>query len=181
MTSSGHVTMPEVKPPMAPAMALNCESEARTAHFCNGVKDPGWCIGVESAASRRYEAVASSGDEGTRLGSGDSSRDIPSSARRGWFSDQRISLVVGSCPVSRGQADVRPASKPVSSSAPDPWHRRSTASLILKRPRALERLCVGAVFAPRGSRPSIRCRERGLAWRTLRGTQRSHAAVSVPA
>lgn len=32
MTSSGHVTMPEVNPPTAPANALKCQSIASTAH-----------------------------------------------------------------------------------------------------------------------------------------------------
>ncbi len=31
MTSSGQVTMPLTKPPMAPARALNCEFDASTA------------------------------------------------------------------------------------------------------------------------------------------------------
>lgn len=60
MTSSGQVTMPDVKPPMAPAMALNCESEARAAHRRSRVSSTGWwcCIGGFVGASRRYADAA---------------------------------------------------------------------------------------------------------------------------
>lgn len=35
MTSSGHVTTPAVKPPTAPARALNCDSDARSVQRSN--------------------------------------------------------------------------------------------------------------------------------------------------
>lgn len=50
MTSSGQVTMPEVKPPMAPDRALNCESEAWVAHRSTSVSRPGVCIVSITAA-----------------------------------------------------------------------------------------------------------------------------------
>lgn len=49
MTSSGHVTIPEVKPPIAPDRALNCESEASTAHRSRF--DSGWGFGIAGMAT----------------------------------------------------------------------------------------------------------------------------------
>lgn len=50
MTSSGQVTIPEVKPPIAPDRALNCESEAWVAHRSTSVSRPGVCIVSITAA-----------------------------------------------------------------------------------------------------------------------------------
>lgn len=52
MTSSGQVTTPDMKPPTAPASALNCESEAFIAHLSRPVIRLGSsCIGSAEAES----------------------------------------------------------------------------------------------------------------------------------
>jgi hypothetical protein len=114
MTSSGQVTIPEAKPPIAPDRALNCESEALTAHRSTRVSRPEVCIVSITAAvvGRGAACVVSSlsecgyflshSAEWVDTGSGGSwwlSCDMPAPTR-GCLSG-RVWLLGGLCGVSQ--------------------------------------------------------------------------------